>query len=78
MCLTLKKENLFQMCLCSGLYNGPKFSLFILFLFVYPGVGDLYTDPQVHSTNLKEYGDANLGTKGMALFFNSHRCNKYV
>ncbi|CAB3992800.1 eukaryotic elongation factor 2 kinase-like, partial [Paramuricea clavata] len=40
------------------------------------GVGDLYTDPQVHSTNLKEYGDANLGTKGMALFFNSHRCNK--
>lgn len=42
------------------------------------GVGDLYTDPQVHSTNLNEYGDANLGTKGMALFFSSHRCNKWV
>ncbi|XP_028417391.1 eukaryotic elongation factor 2 kinase-like [Dendronephthya gigantea] len=40
------------------------------------GVGDLYTDPQVHSTNLNEYGEANLGTKGMALFFSSHRCNK--
>jgi elongation factor 2 kinase len=23
----------------------------------------------------KEYGDGNLGTRGMALFFHSHNCN---
>lgn len=39
------------------------------------GVGDLYTDPQIHTANGTEYGDGNLGTKGMALFFNSHLCN---
>ena len=69
------------------------------------GVGDLYTDPQIHTISgfnlpyLKyykylyismllyiifylishfvgiEYGDGNLGTKGMALFFHSHVCN---
>lgn len=40
------------------------------------GVGDLYTDPQIHSTSDVDYGEANLGTRGMALFFSSHRCNK--
>lgn len=39
------------------------------------GVGDLYTDPQIHTIDGKEYGDGNLGAKGMALFFYSHRCN---
>ncbi|XP_014779788.1 eukaryotic elongation factor 2 kinase [Octopus bimaculoides] len=39
------------------------------------GVGDLYTDPQIHTADGSEYGDGNLGTKGMALFFHSHRCN---
>eukprot|EP00731_Ephydatia_muelleri_P038018 Em0630g4a len=40
------------------------------------GVGDLYTDPQMHTTNLdKDYGDGNLGPKGMALFFSSHFCS---
>jgi len=39
------------------------------------GVGDLYTDPQIHTASGKEYGDGNLGTQGMALFFHSHRCN---
>jgi elongation factor 2 kinase len=39
------------------------------------GVGDLYTDPQIHTEDGLQYGSANLGTKGMALFFNSHRCN---
>lgn len=39
------------------------------------GVGDLYTDPQIHTYTGTEYGDGNLGTKGMALFFNSHVCN---
>ena len=40
-----------------------------------PGVGDLYTDPQMHTVDQREYGEANLGTKGMALFFSSHICN---
>lgn len=39
------------------------------------GVGDLYTDPQVHTSNGQDYGDGNLGIKGMALFFHSHSCN---
>lgn len=39
------------------------------------GVGDLYTDPQIHTEEGKEYGDGNLGPKGMALFFHSHVCN---
>ena len=39
------------------------------------GVGDLYTDPQIHTAAGEEYGDGNLGTKGMALFFHSHQCN---
>ena len=39
------------------------------------GVGDLYTDPQMHTLDLTEYGDANLGVRGMALFFSSHLCS---
>uniref|UniRef100_A0A0M3HMT0 Alpha-type protein kinase domain-containing protein n=1 Tax=Ascaris lumbricoides TaxID=6252 RepID=A0A0M3HMT0_ASCLU len=40
------------------------------------GVGDLYTDPQIHTASGQGYGDGNLGTKGMALFFHSHACNE--
>merc|ERR1712142_244169 len=40
------------------------------------GVGDLYTDPQIHTVSGKDYGDGNLGTRGMALFFHSHACNR--
>jgi len=39
------------------------------------GVGDLYTDPQILTATGEEYGDGNLGTRGMALFFHSHKCN---
>ena len=39
------------------------------------GVGDLYTDPQMHTVDQKDYGEANLETRGMALFFSSHICN---
>ena len=39
------------------------------------GVGDLYTDPQIHTIDMKDYGEANLGTRGMALFFSSHVCS---
>ncbi|MFH4980079.1 hypothetical protein AB6A40_006788 [Gnathostoma spinigerum] len=40
------------------------------------GVDDLYTDPQIHTADGNGYGDGNLGTKGMALFFHSHLCNE--
>ena len=36
------------------------------------GVGDLYTDPQVLSSNYR-FGDGDLGPRGMALFFKSFR-----
>jgi len=39
------------------------------------GCGDLYTDPQIHTLLGTEYGDGNLGVKGMALFFHTHSCN---
>uniref|UniRef100_A0A8C5E4I6 Eukaryotic elongation factor 2 kinase n=1 Tax=Gouania willdenowi TaxID=441366 RepID=A0A8C5E4I6_GOUWI len=40
------------------------------------GVGDLYTDPQIHTDVGTDFGDGNLGVRGMALFFHSHLCNK--
>ncbi|XP_029555030.1 eukaryotic elongation factor 2 kinase isoform X2 [Salmo trutta] len=40
------------------------------------GVGDLYTDPQIHTEKGKDFGNGNLGVRGMALFFHSHLCNK--
>lgn len=40
------------------------------------GVGDLWTDPQIHTHGGEGYGDGNLGTRGMALFFRSHVCNR--
>jgi elongation factor 2 kinase len=40
------------------------------------GVGDLYTDPQIHTVKGTEYGEGNLGIKGFALFFSSHICNE--
>jgi len=40
------------------------------------GVGDLYTDPQIHtSENQEQFGEGNLGIKGFALFFHTHKCN---
>ncbi|XP_049645466.1 eukaryotic elongation factor 2 kinase [Suncus etruscus] len=40
------------------------------------GVGDLYTDPQIHTEMGTDFGDGNLGVRGMALFFHSHACNR--
>ncbi|XP_006903483.1 PREDICTED: eukaryotic elongation factor 2 kinase-like, partial [Elephantulus edwardii] len=40
------------------------------------GVGDLYTDPQIHTEIGTDFGDGNLGVRGMALFFYSHACNR--
>jgi len=41
------------------------------------GVGDVYTDPQIHTFNRGgDYGLGNLGMKGIKAFFASHRCNE--
>eukprot|EP01126_Amoeba_proteus_P057527 TRINITY_DN7326_c0_g1_i10.p1 TRINITY_DN7326_c0_g1~~TRINITY_DN7326_c0_g1_i10.p1 ORF type:complete len:495 (-),score=97.68 TRINITY_DN7326_c0_g1_i10:91-1575(-) len=42
------------------------------------GVGDMYTDPQIHSAErvgISKYGNGNLGVKGIALFLYTHQCN---
>ncbi|CAK8987947.1 Eukaryotic elongation factor 2 kinase (eEF-2 kinase) (eEF-2K) (Calcium/calmodulin-dependent eukaryotic elongation factor 2 kinase) [Durusdinium trenchii] len=42
------------------------------------GVDDLYTDPQIHTASGSSgprFGRGNMGLRGMALFFASHRCN---
>eukprot|EP00993_Chasmostoma_nieuportense_P000644 NODE_1593_length_1446_cov_88.016679_g1511_i0.p1 GENE.NODE_1593_length_1446_cov_88.016679_g1511_i0~~NODE_1593_length_1446_cov_88.016679_g1511_i0.p1 ORF type:complete len:413 (+),score=88.33 NODE_1593_length_1446_cov_88.016679_g1511_i0:110-1348(+) len=39
------------------------------------GVGDKYTDPQIHSRDGKGFGKGNLGVEGMVKFFMTHRCN---
>jgi len=39
------------------------------------GVGDLYTDPQIHTMNGKDFGRGNLGEAGIKKFLETHRCN---
>lgn len=38
------------------------------------GVGDLYTDPAVHSMDHQGFGSGNMGPEGMLNFFLTHRC----
>jgi hypothetical protein len=39
------------------------------------GVGDLYTDPQIHHISGEGYGKGNLGMAGISKFLQHHRCN---
>ena len=39
------------------------------------GVGDIYTDPQIHTAEGTRFGEGNLGPNGIALFFQSHECS---
>ena len=39
------------------------------------GVGDLYTDPQIHTLNGHDFGKGNLGVLGFQKFLSTHRCN---
>jgi elongation factor 2 kinase len=39
------------------------------------GVGDKYTDPQIHTLNGHDFGKGNLGVLGFQKFMSSHRCN---
>jgi len=38
------------------------------------GIGDEYTDPQIHSVT-ESFGPADLGLEGIRQFFKTHRCN---
>mmetsp|Transcript_18157 Transcript_18157/g.57014 ORF Transcript_18157/g.57014 Transcript_18157/m.57014 type:complete len:455 (+) Transcript_18157:23-1387(+) len=40
------------------------------------GVGDLFTDPQIHTRDGVGFGVGNGGGRGLALFFATHRCNR--
>lgn len=40
------------------------------------GVGDLYTDPQIHTLNGRDFGKGNLGMRGFEKFLSTHRCNQ--
>jgi hypothetical protein len=39
------------------------------------GVGDYYTDPQIHTSSGIGFGIGNLGQKGIQAFFSTHKCN---
>lgn len=39
------------------------------------GVGDRYTDPQIHSHDGVGFGKGNMGERGVDRFLASHRCN---
>jgi hypothetical protein len=39
------------------------------------GVGDLYTDPQIHSLDGLGFGKGNMGERGFDKFLSTHRCN---
>lgn len=39
------------------------------------GVGEYYTDPQIHTVTGEGYGEGNLGCDGISAFFTKHKCN---
>mmetsp|Transcript_36036 Transcript_36036/g.84689 ORF Transcript_36036/g.84689 Transcript_36036/m.84689 type:complete len:408 (-) Transcript_36036:235-1458(-) len=39
------------------------------------GVGDCYTDPQIHSVDGEGFGTGNMGLNGIQKFFSTHKCN---
>jgi len=39
------------------------------------GVGEYYTDPQIHTVTGEGYGEGNLGKAGITAFFSKHKCN---
>ena len=40
------------------------------------GVGDTWTDPQIHSSDGEGYGKGNLGQEGIKKFLGAHKCNQ--
>ena len=53
-------------------YQASKYKILICDL---QGVGDLYTDPQMHTYNGKGCGKGNMGKRGIEKFLSSHKCN---
>jgi len=39
------------------------------------GVGDMYTDPQIHSIDSQGFGKGNMGRRGFEKFLATHQCN---
>eukprot|EP00667_Euglena_gracilis_P012326 EG_transcript_12643 len=39
------------------------------------GVGDVYTDPQIHTADGQGFGQGNCGRNGIVKFLQTHRCN---
>jgi len=39
------------------------------------GVGDVYTDPQIHTRTGQDFGPGNCGREGIQRFFGTHVCN---
>eukprot|EP00667_Euglena_gracilis_P011638 EG_transcript_11906 len=39
------------------------------------GVGDVYTDPQIHTRTGHDFGPGNCGAEGIQRFFSTHVCN---
>lgn len=39
------------------------------------GVGSVFTDPQIHSSEESRFGQGNLAERGMIAFFSTHECN---
>jgi hypothetical protein len=39
------------------------------------GVGDMYTDPQIHTPDGRGFGQGNCGDSGIQQFLRTHRCN---
>jgi len=44
-----------------------------LFMWTHQGVGDSWTDPQIHSVDQRGYGKGNMGMRGIRAFLNNHR-----
>jgi hypothetical protein len=49
--------------------------LYCRFFFLWQGVEDTYTDPQIHTGSGKGFGRGNLGQAGITAFLTRHKCN---
>lgn len=53
-------------------YEATKHTLLVCDI---QGVGDMYTDPQVHNIEHRGFGKGNMGPKGIQKFVETHTCN---
>jgi hypothetical protein len=59
--------------------QGARLLIFLMpariMVIIFIGVGDLYTDPQIHTIDGRGMGLGNNGAKGIQRWVASHRCN---